>query len=162
MPIHRCIPNLSIDSPYPNPYPTRWRDAKQKATRKKSIAELDSWTVSFIHFHCKIHHALDRSTASVRTISFFPSLSLNWFPCQLPWNLQHRFPLERVGRRVFPPARGGFENIRDSCIMFDQLPIFVPAQLDLNWKWLHVGLMMQLLAVDRLPLSDSQRLRRLR
>jgi hypothetical protein len=67
--------------------------------------------------------------------------------------LQHRFPLEREGCRVFSPARGGIENAGETCIVFDQLPVFFCTQLNLDWKWLCVGLMVQLPAVDRSSLQ---------
>jgi hypothetical protein len=57
---------------------------------------------------------------SVQTATVFRTLAALQY-------LHHKLPLERVGRRVFPSARGGFENACDGCIMFDQLPVFVPS-----------------------------------
>jgi hypothetical protein len=83
----------------------------------------------------------------------FASLLTLPMPATYRTVLQRGLPLESVGWRVFSPANGSLENASDRCIMFDQLPVFVSTQLDLNWKWLHVGLMMQLLAVDRSTLQ---------
>ena len=112
---------------YPNPYPMSTmlprKPASKRASRNRFLLQ----------------------PTNIFMKNAFPSFaSLLTLPMPATYRtvLQRGLPLESVGWRVFSPANGSLENASDRCIMFDQLPVFVSTQLNLNWKWLHIGLMM--------------------
>ena len=128
-PTHCCILHLlcyrSVRVPQPLPYVNH--AAKKTSFKKSEPKSLPPSTDKHLHGN------------DFPNFAWLPALTM---PATYRTVLQRGLPLKSVGWRVFSPANGSLENASDRCIMFDQLPVFVSTQLNLNWKWLHIGLMM--------------------